>query len=169
MVLWFSKEEKPKKEEIEKIKKSIERGNSGIQGQSEAFRRGSLAERASPLEVEDREIHGSVQTYAPLFVKLDKYHTIMNRIKALDEILRNTIEIMKLNDELERVRNEVTKHLLRNLHEAVKIVNFLNQELGRPLPFIEEPKEYTYTPEVENLEEHLNHLKKQLEELKKYF
>ncbi|HIQ49958.1 MAG TPA: hypothetical protein EYH56_02055 [Nanoarchaeota archaeon] len=165
-MLWFSKDEKKPKEEIERIKKTIEKSET-ISNEFSNKVRANFSEHpeytSPPTPVR-----------APLFIKLEKYDMIIKRIQMLDEIIRNTMEIMKINDEIERIKNEAIGTLLRNLQEAIKIINFLNRELVKPMPFEPEIPSYSYTheikkPEIESLEEHVSELKKQLEELKKYF
>ncbi len=173
-MIWFSKDEKKPKEEIERIKKTIAQGAHEEDTKERDFREHTenISPSPSPSNYHPQEFVPPSPPRAPLFVKLEKYDMIIKRIQMLDEIIRNTIEVMKINDELERVRNEVVKTLLRNLQESIKIINFLNRELVRPVPMqpeISYPSFEARKPEIESLEEHVSELKRQLEELKKYF
>lgn len=164
-MLWFSKDDKKPKEEIEKIKKTITQ-ESAIESKENPEH--TFHEQAYQYQPPTP----TAPSRAPLFVKLEKYDMIIRRIQMLDEIIRNTIEVMKINDEIERVKNEVVSTLLRNLQESIKIINFLNRELVRPMPFehdISTSSLEIRRPEIESLEEHVTELKRQLEELKKYF
>ncbi len=174
-MLWFSKKERPKKEEIESIKKSVTKpepeGHFHASDFTENFppREGFEPKELALGEAEERKstLHSP---YAPLFIKLEKYQLIIQRIRNLSEILKNTIEIIKVSDELERIREEIVRTLLKNLQEASKTVNFLDAELAKPLPL---EREYAFSqfqsPESENLEKELERLRMRLEELKKHF
>ena len=105
-MLWFPKDEKKSKEEIEKIKKTVIQAKESEETNPE--KNETLTEISGAVHTDFPEYTPSpTPSRAPLFVKLEKYDVIIKRIQILDEIIRNTIEVMKINDEIERVKNEV--------------------------------------------------------------
>jgi aspartate oxidase len=165
MVLWFhKKEEKPKKKEVEEIKKKVEEGFSSLE-----------LEEKIPLpeqEVPQKQTSTPTPSYAPIFIKLEKYESIIRRIERLEELLRDMREILRTNDEVERIRKEIHTLLAKNLQEVSRIVGLLDRDLVRPSIGAHEAyreEEFPQSSNVEELEAHVSELKKQLEELKRYF
>ena len=109
-------------------------------------------------------------SYAPLFIKLDKYEGIIRRVETLSELIKEMKEILKINDEIERTRKEILSLLAKNIQEISRIVSLLDRDFIRTTKF--DQKSYDLESEnrkVEDIEQQVSELKRHLDELKKYF
>jgi len=102
--------------------------------------------------------------FAPLFVKIEKYRSVLNHITDLKTtiiMLKNALGIQK---QIEGLRNENRKFLELAINKIDKKIVSLDTEFLRPKGFEEEFPPATY--ETEGLEGVVGDLKKQIEGLK---
>ncbi len=123
--------------------------------------------------------------FAPLFIKLEKYQEIVARLQMLDELIKNTIEILKTSEEIEKLRREAVTMLVKNLQDCMRTLTFLNRELmkpvltgmdtslssqlvqSKPIESTKEERGYTEIHEPKSaLEAQVEELRKQIRELK---
>jgi vacuolar-type H+-ATPase subunit I/STV1 len=102
-------------------------------------------------------------SFAPLFVKLDRYRQIlntMNYLKNTMNMIKNTLSIL---NELEKIKSENLKLIEDTIEKADKKILTLDSEFMRPSGFIEEMPELS---DVESLEATLVDLREQVNQLK---
>jgi len=102
-------------------------------------------------------------SFAPLFVKLDRYRQIlntMNYLKNTMNMIKNTLSIL---NELEKIKSENLKLIEDTIEKADKKILTLDSEFMRPSGFIEDMPELS---DVESLEATLVDLREQVNQLK---
>jgi len=102
--------------------------------------------------------------FAPLFVKIEKYRSVLSHINDLRTtiiMLKNALSIQK---QIEGLRDENRKFLELAINKMDKKIVSLDTEFLRPKGFEEEFSPATY--ETEGLEGVVSDLKKQIEGLK---
>jgi len=176
-----------KKEEIQEVKHAVQLPTlEGIMGQiqkpiekkpveelSKKIPEIPAAERIPEQKIVERvpEIHREEvqeevkekQSFAPLFVKIDRYRQIlntMNYLKNTMNMIKNTFSIL---NELEKIRMENLRLIQDTIEKADKKILHLDSEFMRPSGFIEEMPELT---DVESLEATLVDLREQINQLK---
>ena len=116
--------------------------------------------------VEEERIPSRVEekaSFAPLFVKLDRYRQIlgtMNYLKNTMNMVKNTFSIL---NELEKIRMENLKLIQETIEKADKKIMTLDSEFMRPSGFTDEIPEFA---DVESLEATLVDLRDQVGQLK---
>lgn len=102
-------------------------------------------------------------TFAPLFVKLDRYKqilTTMNYVKTALVMVKNSLSIL---DELDKIRSENLSVVRDALDKVEKSMLTLDSEFLRPSGFHEETSQLN---EVASLSVTIDDLKGQIEQLK---
>ncbi len=110
-------------------------------------------------------------SFAPLFVKIDRYQEVLNSIESLKSILLNVRDLLNLMQHLDRMRMESETLLQKNIQEIVASISNLDNEFVRPKgvqieehqPKIEFEKVGSYVGE---LQRELDNLKSQLQGLR---
>jgi chromosome segregation ATPase len=136
----------PKSTELEEVKKAVE---------------GEKPE----VEAEPEKLPPEPETYAPLFVKIERYKEVLNllsEIKTTIVTLKNAFSVI---NELEKLRSETMKTIQASLNRVDTKVLSLDREFLRPKGYEEELPEH-FEPEVENLSVIVEDLKSQVEKLK---
>ncbi len=113
-------------------------------------------------EMPNEEIQEKM-SFAPLFVKLDRYKQIlntMNYLKNTMNMIKNTFSIL---NELEKIRMENLRLVQETIEKADKKILTLDSEFMRPSGFIEDRPEIG---DVESLEVTLVDLRDQVNQLK---
>ena len=103
-------------------------------------------------------------TFAPLFVKIDKYRSVLNTINDLKTTVIMIKNALALQKEVEGLRDENRKFLELATDKIDKKVFSLDTEFLRPKGLEDEFPPATY--ETEGLEGVVDDLKKQIEGLK---
>lgn len=114
-------------------------------------------EERIPARVEEKA------SFAPLFVKLDRYRQIlstMNYLKNTMNMVKNTFSIL---NELEKIRMENLKLIQETIEKADKKILTLDSEFMRPSGFTDEIPEFA---DAESLEATLVDLRNQVGQLK---
>lgn len=170
MALFGRKKEKTD-EVLEEIRKAVEENKTipspAIQQPVEKPIEKKPVEVKPKPEVEELE----KPTYAPLFIKLDRYRQILNAIGHLKTsmiMLKNSFITLA---ELDRAREETFKLLQDAMEKLEKRMSTLDQELVRPsgyreLTETEKPEYHADYHDVETVEATIADLKGQIEQLK---
>ena len=129
--------------------------------------------KAAPMKPKEEPVEVEKPSFAPLFVKIDRYRQILNAIGSLKTtmiMLKNSL--LTLN-ELDKARDETFKLVQDAVGKLEGKLNSLDQELVRPSGFQErtnishdttsERPEYQ---DVETVEATIADLKGQIEQLK---
>ena len=174
--LFFRKKEESKKEELEKIKKNLEK--EALPPQTAPTEK-QQEERAAEHRAEEEHIAqpGRAATLEPavlepqavtasLFIKLEKYEEIIRRLENVKNLVSEIREILKIGDEIERLRRESISLLVANVRELSRIISLIDRDLLRPTSHVLE-SEHTEAGEIGDLEFHLQELKRQIDELKR--
>jgi hypothetical protein len=103
-------------------------------------------------------------TFAPLFVKIDKYRSVLNTINDLKTTVIMIKNALALQKEVEGLRDENRRMMEAAINKIDKKIVVLDSEFLRPEGFEEEFPPQIY--ETEGLEGVVTDLKKQIEGLK---
>lgn len=112
-------------------------------------------------EVDSRPVEKS---FAPLFVKIDRYRSILTSIAELKTIMmmmKNTFSVLS---ELERIKSDSLKLIQNSLERIDKKLVALDSEFLRPSGFQEEFPQELHT--TESLEATIDDLRSQVEQLR---
>ncbi len=163
-IMWFSKKEDKKTEELEKIKKVLEQEKELNMPQPEETPQQIQESTITAIDKPTTEKSSS----APLFIKLEKYDDILEKVDDIHSIIAGIKEIIKTKEEVERIKLEVDKLLEKKIVELSRIVSLLDRDLVKPGVelFGEKPRKEEVQ---EDLEYHLSKLQEELESIKKQF
>ena len=193
MALFGRKGEKPD-ENIEEIKKVVEQDKNPPKVQDfqdsplNRLLEGKLEEKiveikkpeemkTIPIKTREEPVEIERPSFAPLFVKIDRYRQILNAIGNLKTtmiMLKNSLITLS---ELDKARDETFKVVQEAIGKLEGRLNSLDQELVRPSGLQERPATPSYDtvierPEyqdVETVEATIADLKGQIEQLKSEF
>ncbi len=186
---------KKQKEELERIKQAVSSDHKFTFEKTLFSQQNEHAPKQIPVEQALSELSENVyrlkervshmpSPFAPLFIKLEKYQEIVARLQMLDELIKNTIEILKTSEEIEKLRREAVTMLMKNLQDCMRTLTFLNRELMKPVPTgistflpshpvqtpiepVKKEKSYVEIHEPKStLEAQVEELRKQIRELK---
>ncbi len=103
-------------------------------------------------------------TAAPLFVKVEKYQTVLSSISEMRSFVSNMKQLFNVLYELETVRNDSLKIMRANVQRLEKSLLEIDSELLRPKGLDMPP----YTEgEVHHIEDSLGELQRQLSDLRR--
>jgi len=119
-------------------------------------------------EKEMKEEKVEEETQVPLFVKLDKYKTIVSslvQLKALLISLRNSLLAL---EQIEKTRVETFNAIIKNLDKMNEKISTLEKEVVKPIGFSIGAPMPTYAPyeEIQSVQTSIANLKAQIEQLK---
>ncbi len=112
-------------------------------------------------EIVGHEKVNSGQT-PPVFIKLDKYKTIVNTINSMRSSISHVHEIMNIASRIEYMRNKTFEALDESLKKLDEMTAYLDATLVRPSGLDVEPTKLT----TNELNESLEQLKKEIEDIK---
>jgi len=154
----------PEQKPVEKLVQKMPEVSIPKVPEHNMFERAPVRVERIPARVEEvKEEVKERSSFAPLFVKLDRYRQIlntMNYLKNTMNMVKNTFSIL---NELEKIRMENLKLIQETIEKADKKILTLDSEFMRPSGFIEEMPELT---DVESLEATLVDLREQVGQLK---
>jgi len=102
--------------------------------------------------------------FAPLFIKIDRYRSLLDSIKDLKSMILMMKNALKSQKQIERLRDENIKFLEAAIEKINKKIISLDSEFLRPRGYEEESS--PSVNETETLESVVDDLDKQVEELK---
>ncbi len=103
-------------------------------------------------------------SFAPLFVKIERYQEVLNRIQNLKSTLAAVRDILGLMREIDKIKLEAETLLQRNIEEITKSIMELDREFVRPRGIdIKVGKEEF---QAERVESYVSELQKELENLR---
>jgi hypothetical protein len=118
-----------------------------------------ILQKEIPIQIGEKK-----QTFAPLFVKIDKYRSVLNSINDLKTTVIMIKNALGLQKEIEGLRDENRRLMEAAINKIDKKIVMLDAEFLRPQGFEEEFPPQIY--ETEGLEGVVTDLKKQIEGLK---
>jgi hypothetical protein len=100
--------------------------------------------------VEERPKEPERPAFAPIFIKLDKYRSILNSINELKRAMITIRNILGFLTEMEKLRGDALKMIRESVAKVDKRLTALDAEFLRPTGFREEyPREEMYRVEAE--------------------
>jgi len=167
---------KPKEEEVKEIKEIVE----GKKIDEEILEKPEEVKEETPEEV-PKEIKEPIEemseeelvtekpeevkpSFAPLFIKLDRYKSVLDTINEIKSIIISTKNSLDVQKQIEELRDENRKLLEATISQIDKKLTSLDSEFLRPKGYEEEPPITEY--KTESLQIVVSDLKKQIENLK---
>jgi DNA repair exonuclease SbcCD ATPase subunit len=165
----FGKKEKDVslEERLREIEERVKGLDKGEQKNQQDQTLTHLATQPQKIEVE-KEKENLEEVQVPLFVKLDKYKTIISslmHLKTLFISLRNSLVAL---EQIEKTREETFKLIIKNLEKINEKLSILEREVVKPVSFSFGMPSIPYTPieEMQNIQASIASLKAQIDQLK---
>jgi Asp-tRNA(Asn)/Glu-tRNA(Gln) amidotransferase C subunit len=152
MLRFRKKEDEKKTKEIEEIKKSVERVEEE-----------KLEDILPTIQLEKPPER---PRFAPLFIKIERYREVLDKMELLKASLLNLRDIIKVSEQLDRLKVEAENLMQKNLREIIKIVTDLDKEFVKPKGF--ESETSFPTIETEKMGDYIEDLQKELKKLKEH-
>jgi len=162
----ISLEEKLK--EIEERVKGLGKAEQKIPQITQPIQEFPATQKQKIEEEKTKEEKSEEEVQAPLFVKLDKYKTIVSslmQLKALLISLRNSLMVL---EQIEKTRVETFSAIMKNLDRMNEKLSLLEKEVVKPVGFsLGAPvAPYPMYEEIESVQASIANLKAQIEQLK---
>jgi hypothetical protein len=132
------------------------------------FKQETKVETMPEIRPETRFVETKVvekPTFAPLFVKIDRYRQILNSVgslKTANMIIKNSLMTLR---ELDKARDETFKLIQDGIDKMEKRLNSLDQELIRPSGFCDMAEKPEYQ-DIETIGATIAGLKGEIEQLR---
>jgi cell division protein FtsB len=122
----------------------------------------SVEEREAKTEKVEEE------SQVPLFVKLDKYKTIVSSLMQLKTLLISLKNSLMVLEQVEKTRVETFNAIIKNLDKMNEKISTLEKEVVKPIGFsIGAPiPTYASYEEIQSVQASIANLKAQIEQLK---
>jgi hypothetical protein len=119
-------------------------------------------------EKEMKEEKMEEETQVPLFVKLDKYKTIVSSLMQLKTLLISLRNSLIGLEQIEKTRVETFNAIIKNLDKINEKISTLEKEVVKPIGFsIGAPiPTYAQYEEIQSIQTSIANLKAQIEQLK---
>ena len=146
---------KKKKDDIKEVKEVVEPSRP-------------IMQKPAELPAIDIPSVSEPKNFAPLFIKIDKYKEVLQKVQKMKNIVNNLNRLILLQDSIEKARADSIDSMKKNIQDFQTTVQTLDQELVRPRqmePFIKDQQTQsvdTYTKEIEG---EVNKLKEQLKNI----
>jgi chromosome segregation ATPase len=120
------------------------------------------------VEEEKRKEEKAEETQVPLFVKLDKYKTIVSSLMQLKTLLISLKNSLMALEQIEKTRVETFNAIMKNLDKMNEKLSLLEKEVIKPVGFsFGAPiTPYSSYEEIENVQASIASLKAQIDQLK---
>ena len=102
------------------------------------------------------------KSFAPLYIKVDRYREVLQKVQKLKAIINNINTLLALQDQMDQARGDASVALKKNLEEFASTAAALDQELVRPQSF--EP--YIKETGVQNVEGYTRELQDEISKMK---
>ena len=165
---------KKNEEDVKKVKEIVEERKIPEEIKEIINTRRKLEEVKTPKSIDEskpveevpvpRSTEVAKKTFAPLFVKIERYKFVLDAINDLKAMIIRMKNILQVQKQIEAMRDENRRLLESAVDKIDKKILSLDSELLRPRGYNEE-----FSPpmhETENLEGAVDDLKKQIEGLK---
>lgn len=150
--------EEEKKEDMEKIKQSLEEKEEGKDRKAKTTQTST-----QPPSQEEKP------DFAPLFVKIDRYKEVLQRFEEIKGTLNNLKDLVALLDQINQVKDETSNVLKKSIEEITNSLISLDEEFVRPEgtegQIMKEPKSEGVKNNIKDLQKELKHLRSELQEL----
>jgi chromosome segregation ATPase len=156
---------KGKDASLEEKLKEIEERIKGLKGKESV----PLSQSASvPQRTEEKpKEKGEEETQTPLFIKLDKYKTIVSSLIQLKTLLMSLRNSLTSLEQIEKARMEALNAIIKNLDKISERLSILEKEIVKPIGNLGLPLlSYPSYEELQNVEATIANLKAQIEQLK---
>jgi len=169
----FGKKEKnvPIEEKLKEIEEKVKGLGKVEQSGSRSNQQPAqtLQPAPSPQKAEEEIVGGKeVEAQAPLFIKVEKYKTIVSSLMQLKALLISLKNSLVALGQIERTRMETYNTIAKNLEKINEKIAVLEKELVKPIGFPLESPILTYPAyeELESVQTSIANLKAQIEQLK---
>jgi DNA repair exonuclease SbcCD ATPase subunit len=155
---------KGKDASLEEKLKEIEEKIKGLKEKESV----SLPQSASvPQHTEEKPKESEEETQTPLFVKLDKYKSIVSSLIQLKTLLISLRNSLTSLEQIEKARMEAFNAIIKNLDKISERLSILEKEIVKPIGNLGLPiLSYPSYEELRNVEATIANLKAQIEQLK---
>jgi hypothetical protein len=115
-----------------------------------------------------KEEKSKEETQVPLFVKLDKYKTIVSSLMQLKTLLISLRNSLIALEQIEKTRVETFNIIIKNLDKINEKLSLLEKEVVKPVSFSFGMPTVPYTPieEMQSVQASIASLKAQIDQLK---
>ncbi len=159
-----------KKDVVREIKKSPENfhiSQKGTEMTTPEINSGKGPESSSapptpPKHEIKQEFHREEKSAPPVFIKLEKYRTIVNTINSMRSSISHVHEIMNIMDRIEYIRKKTFEAFGESMKKLDEMTAYLDATLVRPSGLDVEPTKLT----THELNESLEQLKKEIEDIR---
>ncbi|MCD6477569.1 MAG: hypothetical protein J7K87_01055 [Candidatus Aenigmarchaeota archaeon] len=160
MAFWKKSNEKSK--EIEDIKNKIENKNLPPPPPPEV----TPPQVSQPVRL-NKQIQEAPKSFAPLFVKIDKYEDVIKKLSELKTYLKTLTRLISFSNELDGIRSDLITRIKNTTAEFTNTLISLDEIFVEPgkVKFPQEP-ESRVGEEIYELEEELKHLRSELAQIK---
>ncbi|MBU3904821.1 MAG: hypothetical protein KJ906_01575 [Nanoarchaeota archaeon] len=145
---------KKKKDDIQEVKDIVEPARPIMPRQTEiAINRIDIPSSSEP------------KSFAPLFIKIDKYKEVLQKVQKMKSIVNNLNRLIVLQDSIEKARADSLDAMKKNIQDFQSTIQTLDQELVRPQqmePFIRDTQTQKIDTYTNQLEDEIGKLKEQL-------
>lgn len=149
---------KKKKDEIQEVKDMVEPAQPIMQRQPELVEINRI-EMPSVSEPKN---------FAPLFIKIDKYKEVLQKVQKMKSIVNNLNRLVALQNTIEKARSDSIEAMRKNVDDFQQTIKTLDQELVRPQtmePFIKDQTTQPVDTYTKDLEDEIAKLKEQLKNI----
>jgi len=119
-------------------------------------------------EEKQKEEKVEEETQVPLFVKLDKYKTIVSSLMHLKTLLISLRNSLIALEQIEKTRAETFNVIIKNLEKMNEKLSLLEKEVVKPVSFSFGMPTASYAPieEMQSVQASIASLKAQIDQLK---
>ncbi len=142
---------KPQKKDIETVKQAV-----------------IPQEKPQPVEMPKIDLGKLPERprFAPLFVKIDRYHQVLESIDNLKNVLLAVRELLNMMQQLDKIKMDSESLLQKNIQEIVASISNLDKEFVRPKGAVEEKRRPLPDFEYEKVGNYVGDLQRELDNLK---
>jgi len=166
----FGKKDAHLEEKLKEIEERVKGLSKKEQQNPQTSQTASQPQRPQDVKVEEEiDEKREEEIQAPLFVKLEKYKTIVSslmQLKALLISLRNSLLAL---EQIEKTRIESFGVIIKNLEKMNEKISYLEKEIIKPVAFpfgVPPTTPFVEYEEAQNVQASIASLKAQIDQLK---